>query len=72
MVTKGDADDHKNDRQPYFYSKLLGAASCVKKWRGNHKCNYAGDYKHSRVEWEGMKSVSDSAHWAHATTLTFN
>ena len=67
MVTKGDADDHKNDRQPYFYSKLLGAAQSVRDGRGNRSCNYAGDYKHLRWERVGMKCVSDSAHWIHAT-----
>lgn len=62
----------RNFQQPYFYSKLLGAAQSVRDGRGNRRCNYACDYKHSRGKWEGMKSVSDSAHWAQATTLTFN
>ena len=68
MVTKGDADYYKEFSVAMLYSKLLGAASCVKMWRGNH-CD---GYKHSRVEWEGMKFVFDSAHWTQATTLTFN
>lgn len=67
MVTKGDADDHKNDRQPYFYSKLLGAAQSVRDGRGNRRCNYTGDYKHLRWERVGMKCVFDSAHWIYAT-----
>lgn len=57
----------RNFQQPYFYSKLLGAAQSVRDGRGNRRCNYAGDYKHLRWERVGMKCVSDSAHWIHAT-----
>ena len=35
--------------------------------RSNRRFYYAGDYKRSRVKWVGMKCVSDSAHWIHAT-----
>ena len=68
MVTKGDADNYK-EFSVAILSHLIAWRSPQRKEAGggNRSCNYAGDYKHLRWEREGMKCVSDSAHWIHAT-----